>query len=172
MLTKPTVVFSRLNPNYPNQESPRTPKESIKKYSYDKIKLPSIPTTSNTPKAQFDHSTQNKPIRKQNNPPLKLNPFNKQPPLVKCFKCVQTRHKSNECLQRRVANLVDECDGSDEEIEYSDPDIEGVEAIFGDDEERTANCIVQKLLRAPKQLVAIQRHALFKTQCTTRQNGL
>lgn len=36
---------------------------------------------------------------------------------------------------RRATNLLGECDASDKELEYFELDIEGVEAIIGDESE-------------------------------------
>lgn len=57
-----------------------------------------------------------------------MNPFNNKPPPNK----LDTNLIN---ALRRATNLLGECDASDKELEYFELDIEGVEAIIGDESE-------------------------------------
>ncbi|PKU65568.1 hypothetical protein MA16_Dca024876 [Dendrobium catenatum] len=95
--------------------------------------------------------------------PQQNNPYAK-PGTLKCFRCFQPGHKSNECPQRQQLQLLE-----NEEGEHSlEPDEQGdrdVDELEGDDGEPVI-CVIEKLLIAPKHQNTSQRHAIFKTRCT------
>ncbi|PKU80524.1 RNA-directed DNA polymerase [Dendrobium catenatum] len=90
----------------------------------------------------------------------KDNPYAK-PSTLKCFRCFQPGHKSNECPQRPQAHLAD---GSDRE-DLENAEEEETDDVVADDGEPLI-CILEKLLLAPRQNINSQRHALFRTRCT------
>ncbi|XP_020698415.2 uncharacterized protein LOC110111061 [Dendrobium catenatum] len=93
----------------------------------------------------------------------KDNPYVK-PTTIKCFRCFQQGHKSNECPTRPQLQLLeaeDEADGSEPEEEQTVP----LEDVGGDEGEPLV-CVLQKLLLSPRQPNSSQRNVLFKTKCT------
>ncbi|XP_028549531.1 uncharacterized protein LOC114579365 [Dendrobium catenatum] len=91
------------------------------------------------------------------------NPYAK-PSTLKCFRCFQPGHKSNECPQRQQIHVVEGGEGveQDAEDEAQDGDSEDVPA----DEGEAVVCVLEKLLLAPRQALSSQRHSIFKTRCT------
>ncbi|PON89375.1 Zinc finger, CCHC-type [Trema orientale] len=89
------------------------------------------------------------------------NPYAKPPP-IRCYKCNQLGHKSNECSLRCFVNVTEEV-SDEQDLEYvrdDTPDVELVECDVRD----PIICIVQKLLLAPRQLTQSQKHKLFRTR--------
>ncbi|PKU79208.1 RNA-directed DNA polymerase [Dendrobium catenatum] len=95
--------------------------------------------------------------------PVRENPYAK-PNVIKCFRCLQPGHKSNECPSRHQVQLAE----GEEEIDQSgiQDDIEdGVEEVLADDGEPLLG-VMKKMLLAPRTPVETQRHKLFRTKCT------
>ncbi|XP_020696471.1 uncharacterized protein LOC110109634 [Dendrobium catenatum] len=93
----------------------------------------------------------------------KDNPYAK-PANIKCFRCFQQCHKSNECPTRPQLQMID-ADG-DDEVEEKDAECDELhEDVEGDEGEHLV-CVMEKLLLAPKQSTVSQRNALFKIKCT------
>ncbi|XP_020683016.1 uncharacterized protein LOC110100003 [Dendrobium catenatum] len=91
------------------------------------------------------------------------NPYARPSPL-KCFRCFQPGHKSNECPQRKQVQLAEFEEGTDSEgttVEIAGQ-VEDVQADVG---EPFAG-VMGKWLLAPRQTGMSQRHAIFKTRCT------
>ncbi|XP_020704270.2 uncharacterized protein K02A2.6-like [Dendrobium catenatum] len=93
----------------------------------------------------------------------KDNPYVK-PGNIKCFRCFQQGHKSNECPTRPQLQLVD-AEADDELADNAEDCEESHEDVVGDEGEQLV-CVIEKLLLAPKIPNPSQRHALFKTKCT------
>ncbi|KAI0500296.1 hypothetical protein KFK09_018508 [Dendrobium nobile] len=96
-------------------------------------------------------------------PTLKDNPYTR-PTTLKCFRCFQPGHKSNECPTRPQLQIVEAEPEDDPEIglEDSDPTVEDLIA----DEGENVVCILERLLLAPRQPTMSQRNAIFRTRCT------
>ncbi|XP_028553218.1 uncharacterized protein LOC114580290 [Dendrobium catenatum] len=94
--------------------------------------------------------------------PMRDNPYSR-PTTVKCFRCFQVGHKSNECPSRPQLQLtnadVEDVQGEQEEQE---PELEEVSPDVGE----PLICVLEKVLLAPRQRTISQRHAIFKTRCT------
>ncbi|PKU77966.1 uncharacterized protein LOC114579829 [Dendrobium catenatum] len=91
------------------------------------------------------------------------NPYARPSPL-KCFRCFQPGHKSNECPQRKQVQLAEFEEGTDSE--GTAVEITGqVEDVRADEGEPFVG-VMGKLLLAPRQTGMSQRHAIFKTRCT------
>ncbi|PKU77096.1 hypothetical protein MA16_Dca001702 [Dendrobium catenatum] len=97
---------------------------------------------------------------------VKDNPYAKNAS-IKCFRCFQVGHKSNECPSRPQLQLIeaDEEEGS----EHSQGQEQHLEDVEGDVGEPLI-CVMQKLLVAPRQPCSSQRNALFRTKCTIGGN--
>ncbi|XP_020672881.1 uncharacterized protein LOC110092596 [Dendrobium catenatum] len=97
--------------------------------------------------------------------PAKDNPYSR-PTTLKCSRCFQPGHKSNECLNRQQLQLLE---GESELLNPSAEveDEEEYEEIPGDDGEPVV-CVLQKLLFAPTQHNKSQRNAIFRTKCTIK----
>lgn len=91
------------------------------------------------------------------------NPYAK-PSNIKCFRCLQPGHKSNECPSRHQAQFIEGDDEGDLEGNEVEAD-EACEEVEGDMGEPVI-CVVQKLLIAPRTSVNNQRHNLFRSKCT------
>ncbi|XP_020702838.1 uncharacterized protein LOC110114328 [Dendrobium catenatum] len=95
--------------------------------------------------------------------PIRDNPY-PRPQGLKCFRCFQPGHKSNECPNRQQIQLLD----GKGEFEQEPPDEEhheDVEDVIADEGEPLM-CMLEKLLLAPKKQINSQRHSIFKTKCT------
>ncbi|XP_020693469.2 uncharacterized protein LOC110107535, partial [Dendrobium catenatum] len=94
---------------------------------------------------------------------LKDNPYAK-PMNIKCFRCFQQGHKSNECPTRPQLQLVEaECEDPRDDVEDELDD--SFEEVGGDVGEPLI-CVLQKLLLSPRLPTGSQRNALFRTKCT------
>lgn len=100
------------------------------------------------------------PQSKPNNP--YANPY-----LLKCFKCNQVGHKSNECPQRGILHIQQTTGDSEKEredfIEIGNEETELVGGAEGD----PLLCIIQKVLSS-KVLENTQRNSIFKTKSTIK----
>ncbi|KAI0529675.1 hypothetical protein KFK09_002229 [Dendrobium nobile] len=95
--------------------------------------------------------------------PFKENPY-PRPQGIKCFRCFQPGHKSNECPTRQQIQLLD----GEGEFELDLPEEEhhtDVEDVCADEGDPLV-CVLEKLLLAPRKPVLSQRHSIFKTKCT------
>ncbi|KAI0507593.1 hypothetical protein KFK09_013719 [Dendrobium nobile] len=95
--------------------------------------------------------------------PARENPYAK-PGVIKCFRCLQPGHKSNECPARHQVQLVE----GEEEVdpaEIQDGSEEWVEEVLADDGEPILG-VMEKMLLVPRTPVETQRHKLFRTKCT------
>ena len=84
---------------------------------------------------------------------------------MKCFKCNQPSHRSNDCPLRKVVHLAKREKEDDNEVCC---ELDG----YGDDEEvyedndEGQNYVVRKRMLTPKQEETPQRHQLFRTRYT------
>ncbi|XP_020679500.1 uncharacterized protein LOC110097468 [Dendrobium catenatum] len=95
--------------------------------------------------------------------PGRENPYAK-PTAIKCFRCLQPGHKSNECPMRHQVQLVEgeeDAEQSGLQDDYEDE----VEEVLADDGEAILG-VMEKMLLAPRTPVDTQRHKLFRTKCT------
>ncbi|KAI0496820.1 hypothetical protein KFK09_023144 [Dendrobium nobile] len=115
-------------------------------------------SASHAPNVTAEHSNQQK-LKSQ----VRDNPYAK-PSTIKCFRCMQPGHKSNECPQRKQANFVEVGDDNGSAEVNSDSD-EDAEDVYADDGEPLL-AVLERLLLAPRQDLKSQRHALFRTRCT------
>ncbi|KAI0529651.1 hypothetical protein KFK09_002205 [Dendrobium nobile] len=116
--------------------------------------------------AQFPKTAENTPDGKtlpKNKYSVPTNPYAK-PSSLKCFRCFQPGHKSNECPQRQQLQLMENEDGegSNNPNEGDSPYVEDVD---GDDGNHIIY-VVEKLLITPNRSNASQRNSIFKTRCT------
>ncbi|KAI0529011.1 hypothetical protein KFK09_001556 [Dendrobium nobile] len=96
-------------------------------------------------------------------PPPQDNPYAK-PTTLKCFRCFQPGHKSNECPTRPQLQIVE---GDNEEgVEYNPDTNDDVFEELTPDEGEAVVCILERLLLAPRLPTASQRNAIFRTRCT------
>lgn len=91
----------------------------------------------------------------------KENPYSKPAP-IKCLRCVQNGHKSNEFPNRQQAHLME--GELEDDINVPAQENAEIEDILGDDGE-SLSCIMERILIVPKQSQISQRHAIFKTRC-------
>ncbi|KAI0493184.1 hypothetical protein KFK09_027460 [Dendrobium nobile] len=101
----------------------------------------------------------------KNKAPLKDNPYIK-PANIKCFRCFQQGHKSNECPTRPQIQMIEAEDEEEDDCEVGGQE-EVPEDVAGDEGEAVV-CVLQRLLLAPRQPTESQRNALFKTKCTIK----
>ncbi|KAJ1697651.1 hypothetical protein LUZ63_006163 [Rhynchospora breviuscula] len=82
----------------------------------------------------------------------------------KCYRCLQPGHRSGDCPNRRGINIVER--ETEDEI-YCESDEGDEEGDFdkGEDEGEPS-FVIRRLMLAPKQDDATQRHQLFRTRCT------
>ncbi|XP_028556538.1 uncharacterized protein LOC110116452 [Dendrobium catenatum] len=94
--------------------------------------------------------------------PFRENPY-PRPQGLKCFRCFQPGHKSNECPNRQQLQLLE----GEEDVDQGQ--LEGfnteVEDVVGDEGDPLV-CVLEKILLAPRQQGNSQRHAIFRTKCT------
>ncbi|PKU79630.1 putative mitochondrial protein [Dendrobium catenatum] len=140
-----------------SQESPGDNSRTATTNAY--AKPPTAP--GNTPIVQ---ATEPRPPIRAKIPP-KENPYGRPNPL-KCFRCFQPGHKSNECPNRQQLQLAEgenrEFSGEPELPAEKDDETEDVCGDMGE----PLVCILEKLLLAPRHAVPTQRNALFRTKCT------
>ncbi|KAI0524322.1 hypothetical protein KFK09_003688 [Dendrobium nobile] len=91
----------------------------------------------------------------------KENPYAK-PSNIKCFRCFQQGHKSNECPSRPQLQLLD----AEADEDSTDPEATEIQEDVEADVGEPLVCVIEKLLLAPKQPDVSQRNALFRTKCT------
>ncbi|PKU76596.1 hypothetical protein MA16_Dca001201 [Dendrobium catenatum] len=96
----------------------------------------------------------------RNKAQVRDNPYAKNPN-IKCFRCFQQGHKSNECPTRPQLQLLE----GEEEEDWECTGEEELEDVVADEGEPMI-CVLQKLLLAPRQTPNSQRNALFNTKCT------
>ncbi|PKU68484.1 RNA-directed DNA polymerase [Dendrobium catenatum] len=96
-------------------------------------------------------------------PSGKENPYVK-PSTLKCFRCFQVGHKSNECPTRPQVQLI-EGEGDDEIVEIAGDDDQEAEDVIADEGDPVM-CVLERLLLAPRMPNASQRNAIFRTRCT------
>ncbi|KAI0495171.1 hypothetical protein KFK09_025321 [Dendrobium nobile] len=94
---------------------------------------------------------------------FKDNPYVK-PSTIKCFRCFQQGHKSNECPTRPQLHLIEGED--DAEVEDAEDDTADALEEVGGDEGEPLVCVIQKLLLAPRLTDKSQRNRIFKTKGT------
>ncbi|XP_020259159.1 uncharacterized protein LOC109835598 [Asparagus officinalis] len=96
--------------------------------------------------------------------PTPANPYAKPDP-IKCYRCGQPGHRSNQCPKRGTVNMVDH---EDEDADRDDDeDYDG--GLDADDDGEQLSCVVRRLLLAPKAEEPPQRHNIFRTRCTVQQ---
>ncbi|PKU71894.1 RNA-directed DNA polymerase [Dendrobium catenatum] len=97
--------------------------------------------------------------------PVKENPYSR-PTTLKCFRCFQPGHKSNECPNRQQIQMLDGSHGEDGGVNDHLTDGEDYAEDLQGDEGEPIICILEKLLLAPRQPQQSQRNAIFRTKCT------
>ncbi|XP_020266279.1 uncharacterized protein LOC109841747 [Asparagus officinalis] len=95
--------------------------------------------------------------------PTPTNPYAKPDP-IKCYRCGQPGHRSNQCPKRGTVNMVDHEDDDTDRDNVEDYD-DGLDADDGEQ----LSCVVRRLLLAPKAEEPPQRHNIFRTRCTVQQ---
>ncbi|XP_020258806.1 uncharacterized protein LOC109835232 [Asparagus officinalis] len=95
--------------------------------------------------------------------PTPTNPYAKPDP-IKCYRCGQPGHRSNQCPKRGTVNMVDHEDEDTDRDNVEDYD-DGLDADDGEQ----LSCVVRRLLLAPKAEEPPQRHNIFRTRCTVQQ---
>ncbi|KAI0493337.1 hypothetical protein KFK09_027614 [Dendrobium nobile] len=129
---------------------------------------PSTPKTSpNTPPpnpaaGSSNVAVEGKLVPKQKSGPI-TNPY-ARPSTLKCFRCFQSGHKSNECPQRQQIHVAEPEENAG--LDESDEDREAIDEEVPADEGEPFIGVMEKLLLAPRQPNVSQRHAIFKTRCT------
>ncbi|XP_028550837.1 uncharacterized protein LOC110096704 [Dendrobium catenatum] len=100
---------------------------------------------------------------RQKTPMRDNNPYAK-PVTLKCYRCFQPGHKSNDCPNRQQVQLLE---GEQGEEDYGAEQVneQDFEDLQADDGEPLA-CVMEKLLIAPRQAGVSQRHSIFRTRCT------
>ena len=99
------------------------------------------------------------------------NPYAKTGGL-KCFRCGQPGHRSNECPARRPVNFVEGQDYEDEgepnceEEEDTDEALDG--AVFAEEHGETVNFVIQRVMCSTKLEDCTQRNNIFKSCCSVR----
>ncbi|KAI0495130.1 hypothetical protein KFK09_025277 [Dendrobium nobile] len=96
---------------------------------------------------------------------VKENPYAK-PSNIKCFRCFQQGHKSNECPTRPQLHVLEAEEDNVLDDEEGEP--EDTQEDVGGDEGEPLICVLQKLLLAPRLTDQSQRNRLFKTKCTIK----
>ncbi|XP_020692921.1 uncharacterized protein LOC110107104 [Dendrobium catenatum] len=104
---------------------------------------------------------------RQKTPVRDGNPYAK-PVTLKCYRCFQPGHKSNDCPNRQQVQLL-EGEQGDEDHDAEQLNEQDFEDLQADDGEPLA-FVMEKLLIAPRQAGASQRHAIFRTRCTISGN--
>ena len=94
---------------------------------------------------------------KNNNP--YAGPFS-----VKCYRCGEVDHRSNECLKWKVVNIVKKDDDVVEDEVYK-PDKDD---DYEEYEQKEYTCVLRKFMLSPKCGDGTQCHRLFCTRCTTQ----
>ncbi|XP_038989925.1 uncharacterized protein LOC120113183 [Phoenix dactylifera] len=107
--------------------------------------------------------------RQQAAPKGNGNPYERPMP-IKCYRCQEVGHRSNECPRRRPVHVVEaedeeEMPHEEEDHEEGQTDDEDVEVTVPD-QGVPASFVVQRILFAPKNEEESQRHSIFKTCCT------
>ncbi|XP_020679468.2 uncharacterized protein LOC110097438 [Dendrobium catenatum] len=129
--------------------------------------LPNSRIQNNSGGIQIPPGAGNKNLESKIAPRLKgqskENPYSK-PSTIKCFRCFQQGHKSNECPTRPQIHTIEAeedttLEDGEEELGDSHEEVNG-------DEGEPLICVIQKLLLTPRQTDRSQRNILFKTKCT------
>ncbi|XP_043687813.1 uncharacterized protein LOC122639038 [Telopea speciosissima] len=128
-----------------------------KQVSTDPIK-PSTPLPRSTNNIGEGSRSTTKSAMVPSNSTTTKNPYGRAEP-IKCYRCGEPGHRSNNCPQRKSVNVV-AGDLSDEQ-EFDDDD-----AKIAKEEGEGVTCIVRRLLLTPKQQGSSQRHQIFLTHCS------
>ncbi|KAK0582232.1 hypothetical protein LWI29_023177 [Acer saccharum] len=99
-------------------------------------------------------------------PRVASNPYSR-PGGMKCYRCGQPGHRSNECPDRKPMNFVDaeeEEDQNFEEEENMDEFLEG--AKIAEEQGEHVNCVIQRVMCSTKLEDSTQRNNIFKTRCS------
>ncbi|KAK0576914.1 hypothetical protein LWI29_025290 [Acer saccharum] len=86
---------------------------------------------------------------------------------MKCYRCGQPGHRSNECPARKPVNFVDaeeEEDQNFEEEENMDEFLDGAEIT--EEQGEHVNCVIQRVMCSTKLEDSTQRNNIFKTCCS------
>ena len=89
---------------------------------------------------------------------------------IKCYKCGQPGHRSNDCPTRKPVNLVEQTEDYDEEVEEKDERgfnglLEG--ADVAEEEGERVNCVVRRVMNVSN-IDESQRRNIFTTSCTVK----
>ena len=94
--------------------------------------------------------------------PTKNNSPYARPFDVKCYRCGEVSHRSNECLKRKAMNVVEKDDDVAEDEMYEPDGYDDYEEY----EQKECTCVVRKLMLSSKCGHETQHHKLFRTKCT------
>ena len=84
---------------------------------------------------------------------------------MKCYRCGQPGHRSNECPARKPVNFVDAEEEEDFEDEGNmDEFLEGAE--IAEEQGEPVNCVIQQVMCATKLEGLSQRNSIFETCCS------
>ena len=102
---------------------------------------------------RYDQFREEKAVRKQKvieakETPKPANPY-AWPTLIKCFKCNQLGHRSNDCPLRKTVHLAERKEEDDNEV-CSKPNGYGDDNEVYEDDDKGQNYVVRKLMLTPK----------------------
>ncbi|KAK9950545.1 hypothetical protein M0R45_006031 [Rubus argutus] len=122
-------------------------------------RIDNLPTMA----SQDCESSKAKTSRFSNAKGAAVNPYAPPPP-IKCYRCSQPGHRSNQCPSRQV-NLATH--GEENTVLQDENDVEDETEVTYEDE--GISLVVRKLMYTPKQELNPQRHNIFQTRCTVNQ---
>ncbi|XP_020703199.2 uncharacterized protein LOC110114610 [Dendrobium catenatum] len=128
-----------------------------------KTSIPSKAAAPAIPSGSHAHSSPDLKALPKPRYPGKDNPYAK-PTNLKCFRCFQPGHKSNECPMRPQLQIVEGEDDHPQGTAYEDEE-ECIEEVVPDEGEAVV-CILERLLLTPRQPTNSQRNSIFRTRCT------
>ncbi|XP_028550608.1 uncharacterized protein LOC114579613, partial [Dendrobium catenatum] len=152
---KPKTPYYRRHWQEPNSTANKAPTPPVGR-------TPASTTTATTQLNSSSVTTEGKAIQKPKGA-SSTNPYAK-PSNLKCFRCFQPGHKSNECPQRQQANMAEP--GEETNSDHSASELAEEAVDIPADEGDPFIGVMGKLLLAPRRSGRSQRHAIFKTRCT------
>ena len=88
-------------------------------------------------------------VAKAKEAPKPTNPYAWQAS-IKCFKCNQMGHRSNDCSLRKVVHLVEKEDRDDNDVCCEPDSYRDDDEFYKEDDNEGQNYVVRKLIRMPK----------------------